>query len=412
MKENILNSLSLLPKIQTIRLYTGKDFIKTESSVDSNGVNQVLDTMDMKGNDESMATEDNDSQTWHQITHKDITIHQMLQQFKAINTLCLNPKRRLHLTDNKNSVHLNKRFVCDFKDCNKSFPSNSGLIRHKSCVHLNEKPFKCNEENCGKSFGNKSHFNRHKRIHSGEKPFPVVCDFKGCNKSFNWKSLLIQHKNSVHLNTRFVCGFNGCKQSCKSKTHLNRHKNCVHLKVKPFKCNEENCGKSFGVRAHLNRHKSTHSGEKLFVCDYTDCDHSFAQKYNLFQHKKCVHLNVKPFKCNEENCGKSFGRKSQLIEHKLIHSGEKPGLSHQWNNPSYLLNPNCTFGYKRATVVSGMQFLPTRQTVYNKIVNVLLLCLVLRVSPIVIRDINSWSTPSGGQGDPTHSTTGVKPQQQ
>ncbi|CAG2117399.1 unnamed protein product [Medioppia subpectinata] len=98
------------------------------------------------------------------------------------------------------------------------------------------------------------------------------------------KSHLNQHKNSVHLNVRFICDFNECNKSFTEKSNLFRHKSCVHLNDRKFKCNEENCGKSFVQKADLIRHKRIHLGEKPFVCHFNDCNKTFSDKSNFNQH--------------------------------------------------------------------------------------------------------------------------------
>ncbi|CAG2103683.1 unnamed protein product [Medioppia subpectinata] len=52
--------------------------MSSESSDDSNGVNQVLDTIDMNGNDELMTTEDNDSQALDQLVDEDMDLNEMI----------------------------------------------------------------------------------------------------------------------------------------------------------------------------------------------------------------------------------------------------------------------------------------------------------------------------------------------
>ncbi|CAG2104550.1 unnamed protein product [Medioppia subpectinata] len=323
--------------------------------------------------DEVMATEDNDSQTWHQInqiTHKDITNHQMLRQFKAINTLCLKLQTFQSILNNNYSV-LNETIECENNfdlDINqtivcKTFKISETLLsmnETKSSDNFsvinntinNNNYFRCFWPNCHFKTKFNVNLNRHQLIHSNIKPFK--CDFNDCNKSYNHQSLLINHKNNVHLNKRFKCDFNDCNKYFTQKSHVIKHKSSVHLNEKQFKCDVENCDKSYTEKRNLMRHKCLHSGEmpficfynncnkgfktkselvkhknsvhfiKRFKCDFNVCNKSFATNQRLNEHKNCVHLIEKRFKCNVENCGKSFGLKSFLNQHKRRHSGEKP----------------------------------------------------------------------------------------
>ena len=67
----------------------------------------------------------------------------------------------------KNSVHLNVRYECDFKDCKKSFSDKRIWSRHK-IFHENPDVLKFDYKECGKILANKQNLLRHKRTHSGE----------------------------------------------------------------------------------------------------------------------------------------------------------------------------------------------------------------------------------------------------
>nr|WP_162789914.1 C2H2-type zinc finger protein [Cardinium endosymbiont of Sogatella furcifera] len=98
---------------------------------------------------------------------------------------------------------------------------------------------------------------------------------------------------------------------------------------KPFKCF---CGKRFAWKVYLQNHERTHTGEKLFKCDFTDtngkpCGKAFAQKSTLTYHER-THTGEKPYKCNFTDtngkpCGKAFAQKSILTYHKRTYTGEK-----------------------------------------------------------------------------------------
>ncbi|CAG2108595.1 unnamed protein product, partial [Medioppia subpectinata] len=306
--------------------------------------------------DEVMATEDNDSQTWHQInqiTHKDMDCIEMITKLNEMKIFsetidkmqCILDTNSSDLCENIQS--LNKTII----DC-KPIKISVNLMAINKTINKNNDKFRCLRTDCHFKTQFKSVLIQHQIIHTNIRQFK--CDFNDCTKSYKWKSQLIKHKNAVHLNKRFVCDFKDCNKSFTTKQTLFQHKSCVHLNEKDYKYNEENCGKSFDGISDLIRHKRIHSGEnpfecdlnnchkgfthksqliehkncvhlnkKPFICNEKNCGKRFTTKHNLFQHKSCVHLNEKLFKCTEENCGKSFGQKSHLIRHKRIHSGEK-----------------------------------------------------------------------------------------
>ncbi|CAG2178608.1 unnamed protein product, partial [Oppiella nova] len=76
------------------------------------------------------------------------------------------------------------------------FLSNEGqsLVRHKSNVHLNERPYGCDYMNCGTAFKTRTHLKYHKLTHIGERPF--VCQHRWCAKRFSRR-----HKLYAHLRT-------------------------------------------------------------------------------------------------------------------------------------------------------------------------------------------------------------------
>ena len=87
-------------------------------------------------------------------------------------------------------IHSKKiQYVCDWSQCRKRFKIKSYLNSDKQFVDLKERKFECNE--CQNKFYTKVILENHKPSHSGEKPF--VCDHKNCDKSFTHKHHLKTH---------------------------------------------------------------------------------------------------------------------------------------------------------------------------------------------------------------------------
>ncbi|CAG2169922.1 unnamed protein product [Oppiella nova] len=154
------------------------------------------------------------------------------------------------------------------------------------------------------------------------------CDFNKCNKVFKNKSVLNKHKNSVHLNVRYVCDWSECRKQFIRKSHLLQHKSAVHLNEKTFQCNEENCGKRFSRNSHLIQHKRIHSGEKPFVCHFNDCKKAFTQKTQLNRHLK------RKFKCRYNKCNEYYSDNNALKQHIIV-LRQKILTGHPFTNKAY-----------------------------------------------------------------------------
>lgn len=84
-------------------------------------------------------------------------------------------------------------YICDHKDCGKSFITKGHLQTHQ-LIHTGEKPFKCNI--CSKEYARSGRLKIHLRTHTGERPY--ACEI--CGKSFtetgNLKAHMKIHENS------------------------------------------------------------------------------------------------------------------------------------------------------------------------------------------------------------------------
>jgi uncharacterized Zn-finger protein len=177
-----------------------------------------------------------------------------------------------------------KRYKCEYKECNKTFITSSHLKRHINSIHKKLKPFKCDynmcDYSCAQSYDLKKHFNS---VHKKLKPFK--CDY-------------------------YECGYNSANYY-----DLKLHINSVHTKIKSFQCHYKVCNKKFYRKSHLNEHLSTHLGYKKFKCVYNECDFSSANSHYLKRHINSVHKNLKPFECHYKECDKNYSRKSYLNQH-------------------------------------------------------------------------------------------------
>ncbi|XP_063289768.1 zinc finger protein 1 homolog isoform X2 [Pelobates fuscus] len=206
-------------------------------------------------------------------------------------------------TPHKRSRRAKGMFNC--LECQKSFTSNSALIKHQTAHNRNT--LMCSE--CGEQFHLKMDLVTHQRIHAGGKLF--VCS--ECGKHFFYKSDFLKHKKYHMREKLFAC--TDCGKSFIQKIHLVTHQK-IHTGEKPFVCSE--CGKRFTQKPHLLRHQMTHTGEKPFSC--SECGKYFSNNAYLIIHQR-VHTGEKPFPCSQ--CGKSFTNTSNLFRHQRKHEGRK-----------------------------------------------------------------------------------------
>ncbi len=71
----------------------------------------------------------------------------------------------------------NKKCVCEYPGCKKSYGRPYHLKRHYLYAHTSERPYKCDYEGCTASYAIKEDIETHKKGHLKERPF--VCTFEG-----------------------------------------------------------------------------------------------------------------------------------------------------------------------------------------------------------------------------------------
>jgi uncharacterized Zn-finger protein len=180
-------------------------------------------------------------------------------------------------------MHLNKSQL-NCSKCELTFWGKTRLLKHLRLDHnqsfnTNNKRYKCDWNECQFETRNLNNLVIHKRRHLGLKPFK--CDFANCSSSFVNNSGLKLHKLNVHSNDfRYVCLWPGCGHGSKTKESYKRHE-CSHTGEKPFKCEWPGCEASFSLNNDLKDHKSIHDEIKKFVCDWPQCGLKFRKRRNL-----------------------------------------------------------------------------------------------------------------------------------
>ncbi|CAJ0933721.1 unnamed protein product [Ranitomeya imitator] len=164
---------------------------------------------------------------------------------------------------------------CDHKSTN-----SSDLKRHVISVHTKDFPHKC--EVCEKGFHRPSELKKHSETHKGKKIHQCRhCDFKTSDP--------------------FI---------------LSGHILSVHTKDLPFKCKK--CKRGFRLQLELKKHMKTHSGKKVYQCQY--CEYSTTDASGFKRHVISIHTKDYPHRC--EFCKKGFRRPSEKNQHIMRHHKE------------------------------------------------------------------------------------------
>lgn len=133
------------------------------------------------------------------------------------------------LKDHIRNVHREKKFVCWFECCEKSFSKKHGLERHLKTHSDDFKPYQC--PNCSRVFVEKIQLERHFQVHlKPEKITDHRC--ASCLKFFNRKYDLERHNKTVHQNKSYECDLCPSRRFG-TKFEVLRHFRIVHWGEKP-----------------------------------------------------------------------------------------------------------------------------------------------------------------------------------
>nr|XP_046911800.1 zinc finger protein 93-like [Dermatophagoides farinae] len=118
-----------------------------------------------------------------------------------------------------------------------------------------------------------------------------------------------------------------------------------------FRCNNSNCSSLFSTlydlkqhmmqhsKTQLNEHKVTHSSERNYICTVENCGRRYKTRKGLWDHSH-THRPDKPFACSFPNCTYRCVSSSYLRSHMRAHKDHNPNVANNASNTTTIATAN------------------------------------------------------------------------
>ena len=128
------------------------------------------------------------------------------------------------------------------------------------------------------------------------------CNWPGCEYTTQYANSIQLHIRS-HTNERpFVCDVSDCGKGFANELRLIQHKKALHKIGDIERCQWPGCEYTSVDKYRMREHMARHTMGGLYACEWPGCGQRLSRKRNLVDHMNAIHKKVKPYSCSVPGC--------------------------------------------------------------------------------------------------------------